>query len=97
MNRSFHGKAKYLFFNHEVKGNVYVSSTEINYPFTLSHDSDIGVGKLTFYLRQGELMVTLEYEGWMEDLSRGLLKKWLDSFTEGLEEELRMERIRRKI
>ncbi|MCG3109794.1 hypothetical protein L3N51_02090 [Metallosphaera sp. J1] len=95
--KSFSAMAKYMFFDHEVKGNVFVSTSEIVYPFTLSHGDNLGTGRLIISLRQGELSIKLEYEGWMERFSKGLLQGWLDKFMDGLEEDLRLERIKRKL
>ncbi|WP_287688907.1 DUF3211 domain-containing protein [Metallosphaera javensis (ex Sakai et al. 2022)] len=94
---SFHGHANYLNIDHEVSGNIYISSNEINYPFTLSRGKNLGTGRLTFYLTPGRISLKLEYEGWMETFAGGLLGRWVRKFSRELEEKIRMERIRRKI
>ncbi|MEM3358595.1 MAG: DUF3211 domain-containing protein [Metallosphaera sp.] len=98
---SFNGKAKYFLYQHEVKGNVYVSQNEISFPFTLFYKEKIGSGKLSISFRPNgqitEIVLSLSYEGWMEKLSNRLLNKWIESFLHGLEEDLRLERIKRKI
>ncbi|ABP94713.1 hypothetical protein HA72_0538 [Metallosphaera sedula] len=95
--KSFSGMARYMFFDHEIKGNVFVSNTEVTYPYTVSHGNDVGTGRLIFSIGQGEVRIRLEYEGWMEHFSAPLLEKWLSGFLKGLEEDLRLERIKRKI
>ncbi|EHP70060.1 Protein of unknown function (DUF3211) [Metallosphaera yellowstonensis MK1] len=94
---SFRGVARYFGFEHEVLGNVYSSVNEVSYPFTLRHGVDVGTGRLTFLIQPGSVRVILEYEGWMERFSRGILKGWVRDFLTDFEEVVRMERIKRRL
>jgi len=94
---SFYGKAKYMGIEHELNGNVYSSLNEISCIFTLRHGKDFGSGKLMFTLQSNKVSIFLEYEGWMERVSFSLINRWINDFLKNFEEDIRMERIRRKI
>ncbi|QKR00789.1 DUF3211 domain-containing protein [Metallosphaera tengchongensis] len=97
MGSSFNGVAKYLTFEHRIYGNVFFSVNEITYPFTLVFRESTGTGRITITLLDKEVRITLDYEGWMGFLSKGLLKRWLESFSKDFNEVIRLERIKRKI
>lgn len=94
---SYYGKAKYMGIEHELNGNVYSSFNEVSYVFTLRHGKDFGSGKLVFTLQLNKVFIVLEYEGWMERMSFSLINRWINSFLKNFEEDIRMERIIRKL
>lgn len=49
-------------------------------------------------IKEGEIDLRFEYDGWMERMS-GIffMDRWFSGFASKLDEEVRMERIRRKI
>jgi len=56
-----------------------------------------GSGKLLFVLQSNKVAIFLEYEGWMERVSFSLINTWIKDFLKNFEEDIRMERIRRKL
>ncbi|BCS92710.1 MAG: hypothetical protein MjAS7_1318 [Metallosphaera javensis (ex Sakai et al. 2022)] len=78
-------------------GNVLCGS-ELIYAFYLSAGGGMGQGKLTMNIKEGEIDLRFEYDGWMERMS-GIffMDRWFSGFASKLDEEVRMERIRRKI
>ncbi len=94
---SFKARAVYLGLSHHINGNVYTSLDEVSYVFILKKGENAGSGKLTFSLSPGKIVINMKYEGWMGFFSSSILKSWLTNFTKNLDEEVRLERIRRKI
>ncbi len=94
---SYVGIARYIGIKHEFNGNVYSSLNEVSYVFTLKHGKDFGTGKLIFQIYQDKVIVSIEYEGWMERMSSSIINKWVKSFLNNFEEDIRLERIKRKI
>ncbi|QGR19658.1 DUF3211 domain-containing protein [Stygiolobus azoricus] len=95
---SFSGTANYLGIKHYFQGNVYSSYNKVTYVFQIRRDKDSASGKLTFNINaDGRLDISLEYSGFMEKGATILLKKWIGSFISNINEEIRLERIRRKI
>jgi hypothetical protein len=80
-----------------IHGNV-LKGTEIIYAFHLGAGGGEGEGRLTIRLLQGKVALRFEYEGWMERVS-GIffMERWFENFGKSLEEEVRMERIKRKL
>ncbi|WP_236752817.1 DUF3211 domain-containing protein [Acidianus sp. HS-5] len=94
---SFYGNAKYMWIYHDFNGNVYSSLDEISYVFTLRHGKDSGIGKIILLLEPNKVTLSIEYEGWMERLASSALKSWTNEFIKNFEEDVRIERIKRKI
>lgn len=95
---SFSGTASYLGIRHEFRGNVYSSYDKVTYVFQVRRGNDVGSGKLTFLINNdGRIDILLEYSGFMEKGSTILLKRWLEGFISNINEEIRLERIKRKI
>lgn len=95
---SYWGSASFMGISHSFQGNVYTSYTRVMYVFQLKRGNNLGSGKLTFIINSdGSLNVSFEYEGWMERSSSVVLKRWLEDFISNLDEEVRLERIKRKV
>ncbi|QKQ99162.1 DUF3211 domain-containing protein [Metallosphaera tengchongensis] len=93
---SFDANGRFMLMGFYIRGNL-VRGEEIIYAFRLSGSGGKGDGRLT--VRVGSpVYLTLEYEGWMERTSGILfIDRWFSDFAEKLDEEVRMERIRRRI
>ncbi|MUM65066.1 DUF3211 domain-containing protein [Acidianus infernus] len=96
-NSRFSATASYLGLTHEVNGNVFRSVNEISYVFILRHGKDTGSGKLSFIISNNKVDIIFEYEGWMERLSQSIIIKWIKEFCSNFEEDIRIERIKRKL
>ncbi|BCU68815.1 DUF3211 domain-containing protein [Stygiolobus caldivivus] len=96
---SYWGSASFLGISHEFHGNVYTSYSRIMYVFQLRRrEGELGNGRIVFNLKsEGSLQIEVEYEGWMEKTSLRVLKRWMDEFISVIDEEIRLERIKRKI
>jgi len=95
---SFSGTASYLGINHQFHGNVYSSYNKVTYVFQIRKGKDLGSGKMIFNINtDGRLDISVEYSGFMEKVSIMLLKKWIENFISNINEEVRLERIKRKI
>ncbi|MCY0861678.1 MAG: DUF3211 domain-containing protein [Metallosphaera prunae] len=93
---SFRGSGKYAMRDFEISGTVF-KGTEIRYVFQVK-SGGIGTGRLTFAPRDDELILKFEYEGVFERVfSLTARDRWIGGFLEKLNEEIRLERIRRKI
>jgi len=96
-NSSFSGTASYLGLTHEINGNVFRSVNKVSYVFILRHGKDTGSGNLNFIISNNKVDIIFEYEGWMEKLSQSIIIKWIKEFCRNFEEDIRIERIRRKL
>ncbi|BBG23749.1 DUF3211 domain-containing protein [Sulfuracidifex tepidarius] len=94
---SYHGRANYMGLWHEINGNVYSSMNEISYVFSLRYGRSLGLGKLVFSLGLNKVSLSLKYEGWMERTSSVIINMWIKDFLKNFEEDVRLERIKRKI
>lgn len=94
---SYHGRAKYMGLEHEINGDVYSSLNEITYAFSIKHGKSLGLGKLIFSLQPNKVSISFKYEGWMERASSNIINMWIKDFLNEFEEDVRMERIKRKI
>ncbi|QKQ99163.1 DUF3211 domain-containing protein [Metallosphaera tengchongensis] len=93
---SFDANGRFMLMGFHMHGNV-IRGEEIIYAFHLSAGGGKGDGRLT--VRVGSpVHLTFEYEGWMERTSEiAFMDRWFRDFAEKLDEEVRMERIRRRI
>jgi hypothetical protein len=95
---SFECEGKFVGMRFTMKGNIYKSSDLITFIFTLKAGGGIGNGKLMINSGNSTLKLIFSYEGWMNRFSKAFfMSKWFDNFAKNLNEEIRMERIRRKI
>ncbi len=93
---SFKGSGRYAMRDFEISGTAF-KGIEIRYVFQVK-SGGTGTGRLTFAPRNGELILRFEYEGVFERvLSLTSRDRWIGGFLEKLNEEIRLERIRRKI
>ena len=94
---SFDAKGRFMGMKFNMHGNV-LKGTEIIYAFHLGAGGGEGEGRLTIRLLPGKVALRFEYEGWMERVS-GIffMQRWFENFGKSLEEEVRMERIKRKL
>ncbi|AWR95884.1 DUF3211 domain-containing protein [Acidianus brierleyi] len=95
-NSSFIAKGKFLFTDFCLRGNVYSSIDNIRYIFTLKSGNKTGNGKLEFQFTEN-INISFEYDGWRDLMARNFMSKWVNDFLDKLDEDIRMERIRRKI
>ncbi len=95
---SFDCEGKFVGMRFIMKGNVYRSSDLITFIFNLRAGGGLGNGKLMINAGNGTLKLVFSYEGWMNRFSKTFfMSKWFDNFAKNLDEEVRLERIRRKI
>ncbi|AWR98780.1 DUF3211 domain-containing protein [Metallosphaera hakonensis] len=85
---SYDCEGKYLLMKFFVHGTVLVKE-DIVYTFYLSSGGGKGNGRLTFKVSDGEVEVTLKYEGWMEMVSGTIsVGRWFSEFAEKLDDEI---------
>ncbi|BBD73066.1 hypothetical protein HS1genome_1455 [Sulfodiicoccus acidiphilus] len=95
---SFQAKGRFLGSSFSMSGEVYVSVDAVTYPFVLLAGSGKGDGRLTARFSPGSLVLAFDYDGWMNRLSGTFfMGRWFSNFGKGLEEEVRLERVRRKV
>lgn len=95
-NSSFIAKGKFLFTDFCLRGNVYSSMDNIRYIFTLKSGDRTGNGKLEFQFTEN-ININFEYDGWRDLIARNFISKWVNDFINRLDEDIRIERIKRKI
>ncbi|BBL46568.1 MULTISPECIES: DUF3211 domain-containing protein [Metallosphaera] len=96
-NDSFNAHGRFMAMSFNMHGNV-LRGTDLVYAFYLSAGGGKGQGKLTMRIKETEINLEFEYDGWMERMS-GIffMDRWFSSFARRLDEDVRMERIKRKI
>ncbi|AWS00369.1 DUF3211 domain-containing protein [Metallosphaera hakonensis] len=96
MGTSFSGHGSFAFRKFELSGTVF-KGDEIRYVFQV-RSGDVGTGRLVFQYEANLVTMSLEYEGVFERLF-GLMTadRWIDEFIKNIDEEIRLERIKRKI
>ncbi|EZQ10580.1 hypothetical protein CM19_03895 [Candidatus Acidianus copahuensis] len=97
---SFESNGKFMGMQFNIEGNYYIGSESVTYTFILKAGRWKGNGKLVIELKpqQRKINVKFSYEGWMDTLSKTFfMSKWFNDFASKLDEEVRLERIRRKI
>ncbi|QKQ99008.1 DUF3211 domain-containing protein [Metallosphaera tengchongensis] len=92
---SFKGSGQHFVYLFGISGTVY-RGVDITYVFSIKGN---GTGNGRIVISPGSLLkFTLEYEGYMErNLRLFSASKWVDNFLKNLDEDIRIERIRRKI
>ncbi|MCG3109135.1 hypothetical protein L3N51_01425 [Metallosphaera sp. J1] len=92
----FVGKGRYAMRDFEMSGTVF-KGVDIRYVFQIK-SGGIGTGKLVFTQNGDTLILKFEYEGVFErTFSLMSRDRWINGFLEKLNEEIRLERIKRKI
>jgi len=95
---SFQARGRFMGMSFSMTGDVYVSVDSVTYTFVLLAGSGKGDGRLTGEFWPERLILTFDYDGWMNRLSGTFfMGRWFSSFGRGLEEEVRLERVRRKV
>jgi len=95
-NNSFIAKGKFLFTDFCLRGNVYSSMDNIRYIFTLKSGDRTGNGKLEFQFTEN-ININFEYDGWRDLITRNFISKWVNDFKNRFDEDIRIERIKRRI
>ncbi|MEM3317523.1 MAG: DUF3211 domain-containing protein [Metallosphaera sp.] len=93
---SFNAEGRFMLMRFSMHGNV-LRGNNITYVFTLGSGNETGNGKLVIELQKGSVSLRFEYDGWMERTSGLFMGKWFTEFGSKLDEEVRLERIKRKI
>ncbi|MEM3768031.1 MAG: DUF3211 domain-containing protein [Metallosphaera sp.] len=93
---SFNAEGRFMLMRFSMHGNV-LKGNNITYVFTLGSGNETGNGKLVIELQKGSVSLRFEYDGWMERTSGLFMDKWFTEFGSKLDEEVRLERIKRKI
>ncbi|AWR95649.1 DUF3211 domain-containing protein [Acidianus brierleyi] len=95
---SFECEGKFVGMRFTMRGNIYRSTDLITFIFSLRAGGGLGNGKLMINSESEVLKLIFSYEGWMNRFSKTFfMSKWFDNFAKNLNEEIRLERIRRKI
>ncbi len=88
-------KGKFLGAPFEIVGNYYTSTEgRVRYVFTINKG---GNGNLDFLITQGKVVLTFDYDGWFEKISKIFLSRWINEFKKNFEEKVRLKRIENKI
>lgn len=94
----FKCEGRFVGMHFEMIGSVYKGYDKIVYAFTLIAGGGKGNGRLEILLQERAIKLIFSYEGWMNTFSRlFFMGRWFENFAEKLDEEVRLERIRRKI
>ncbi|MBW9140914.1 MAG: DUF3211 domain-containing protein [Candidatus Aramenus sp.] len=89
---------KYMGVPFTISGNVFTGENSVTYAFTLSAKGGKGSGRLTVSALGESGSIKFDFEGFMHRLAGTfLIRKWLENFAKNLNEEVRLERIKRKI
>ncbi|AWR96282.1 DUF3211 domain-containing protein [Acidianus sulfidivorans JP7] len=97
-NNTFHCDGIFVGMKFEMTGNIYKSNNIIRFVFSLKSGSAKGDGKLEITINDKVLKLVFSYEGWMNRFSKiFFMSKWFNNFAKNLNDEVRLERIRRKI
>lgn len=97
-NDSFEWEGRFMGMEFGMKGNVYRGNEVVIYAFVLRVGGGKGDGRLEITPLQRSIRLVFSYEGWMNRFSRiFFMSRWFENFAEKLDEEVRLERIRRKI
>jgi hypothetical protein len=96
-NSSFTAKGKFMLSDFCVRGNVYSSIDYVRYVFTLKSGNKTGNGKIEFQFFGDNININFEYDGWRDFIARNFISKWFNEFLDKLNENIRLERIKRKI
>ncbi|ARM74619.1 DUF3211 domain-containing protein [Acidianus manzaensis] len=97
-DRKFHCEGNFVGMKFEMNGNVYVSYNSILFVFTLKSGGVKGDGRLEITINEKSVKLVFSYEGWMNRFSRiFFMSKWFENFAKNLDNDVRMERIKRKI
>ncbi|BBD72071.1 hypothetical protein HS1genome_0460 [Sulfodiicoccus acidiphilus] len=87
----------YFGTNFTIRGHVYSPEDGVVYPFELEGRGK-GGGKVTLLVHENQVTVEFQYEGWkFTPLMGTVIRGWLKKFGEEFDEQVTLERIKRKI
>ncbi|BDC18457.1 DUF3211 domain-containing protein [Acidianus sp. HS-5] len=88
-------KGKFLGMPFDLVGNYYSSDEgRVKYAFTINRG---GTGNLDFLIEEHKVILTFDYDGWSEKISKLFLSRWINEFKNNFEEKVRLKRIENKI
>ncbi len=89
---------KYMGIAFTMTGNVYTGENAVTYVFTLNAKGGKGNGRLTISILGGSGSIKFDFDGFMHKIAGTfLIRRWLEKFAKNLNEEVRLERIRKKV